>query len=148
MSSDGTSTTVMSINATKYNKPHNMVIFDDFQITVGHPVFMNGDWYRPDELFNPVITYVTTLYNFYCQPNHFLVVGREQPIIVTSLGGYCPRIAKNDPYSDIIYGSGYGTEQAKRYEWLLRLSERIPNEDVERETIKYWEGVASGIEVV
>jgi hypothetical protein len=50
----------------------------------------------------------------------------------------CVRIAERDPYTDILFGSGYGTERAKRYEWLLTLKERIPDEDVEMETDKYW----------
>jgi hypothetical protein len=51
------------------------------------------------------------------------------------------RIAERDPYTDILYGSGYGTERAKRYEWLLTLNERIPDDTVETETEKYWERV-------
>jgi hypothetical protein len=49
------------------------------------------------------------------------------------------RIAQIDPTTDILYGSGYGTQAAVRYSWLLNLKERIPDEDVERETDKYWE---------
>jgi hypothetical protein len=36
--------------------------------------------------------------------------------------------------------SGYRSEKAKRYKWLLSLKERILN-DVERETNKYWERI-------
>jgi hypothetical protein len=49
------------------------------------------------------------------------------------------RFAEKDPYSDILFGSGYGTEKALRYEWLLSLKERIPDEEVEERTNQYWE---------
>jgi hypothetical protein len=49
------------------------------------------------------------------------------------------RLARLDPVSDALYGSGYGTDKAQRYSWLLALKERIPDELVEEETDKYWQ---------
>lgn len=43
-----------------------------------------------------------------------------------------------DPVTDILYGSGYQSEKAIRYAWVLGLKERIPNEEVERRTEEYW----------
>jgi len=137
---DGEETTVMAVKTTAHYCERNMVDMGDYLITVGHPILVQGDWYRPDELFPVVRRYVTRVYNFYCEPHHFLIVGIENPTTVSSLGGYCPRIAQLDPYTDYIYGSGYGTALARRYEWLLSLKERIPNERVEEETEKYWAG--------
>lgn len=37
-----------------------------------------------------------------------------------------------------IIFSGYGSELSKRYEWLLTIEKRIPDEKVEEETDKYW----------
>ena len=34
-----------------------------------------------------------------------------------------------DPYTDALYGTGYGTERALRCFPLLTLKERIPNEE-------------------
>jgi len=138
MSENGEPTTVKLIKKTVYNTVQNMVQLEDFQITLGHPIFINGEWYRPDEIYPVTPIYVTTLFNFYCEPHHYLVVGQKKQYTVSSLGGYCQRITINDPYSDILFGSGYGTEKAKRYEWLLSLPHRIPNEIVEAETNKYW----------
>jgi hypothetical protein len=61
-------------------------------ISLGHPIYYNDDWYRPDELFPVENIFTTTVYNFHCLPHHFLKVGKnENTTIVSSLGGYCPR---------------------------------------------------------
>jgi len=106
-----------------------MVDMGDFYITGGHPILVDGEWYRPDELFPVLEVWVDVLYNFYAEPDHFLVVG-EKKVVCSSLGGYCPRIAERDPYSDILYGRGYGSQEAEKYSWLLELSERIPDSEV------------------
>ena len=41
------------------------------------------------------------LYNFYCEPNHEILIGANRDIS-TTLGGYCPRIAENDKYTGMI----------------------------------------------
>lgn len=138
MTPKGTPTTVKLVKSTTHDCDKKVVDMGDYLITLGHPIFVEGEWYRPDELYPVVTRPVTTLYNFYCEPEHELMVGLESPTIVSSLGHYIKRIADRDPYTDILFGSGYGTELAKRYEWLLTLKDRIPNEDVERETDKYW----------
>eukprot|EP01124_Arcella_intermedia_P016661 TRINITY_DN23266_c0_g1_i1.p2 TRINITY_DN23266_c0_g1~~TRINITY_DN23266_c0_g1_i1.p2 ORF type:complete len:158 (-),score=24.58 TRINITY_DN23266_c0_g1_i1:8-421(-) len=101
----------------------------DFYITRGHPVLHCGDWYRPDELFPVTTALVDTLYNFYAEPEHFLVVGAA-PWVCSSLGGYCPRLAEMDPFTDVLYGRGYGSKEAEHYKWLLALTKRIPDNEV------------------
>jgi len=125
----GGPTTVRRVKETIINNMHKMVRLSDFWITRGHPVFMNGEWYRPDEMFPLAEVYIDTLYNFFAEPEHFLVVGEDQ-ITCSSLGGYCPRLAAIDPFSDILYGRGYGSIQAENYRWLLSLKERIPDSQV------------------
>jgi len=137
LSAERTPTVVIELKETVYNTTQDLIQLDDFWITKGHPIFLNSDWYRPDELFPPKEKYVDSLFNIFAYPSHNILVGRKQ-FICTSLGGFCLRIAQMDPYTDIIYGSGYGTPLAKRYSWLLSIEKRIPNDQVEAETDKYW----------
>lgn len=136
---NGKPTTVKFIKTTEVHGLMNIVPLDGFQVTAGHPVYSEDEWYRPDELFLTEKQHVGILYNFYCEPEHFLMVqGDTQQWQFSSLGGYCPRIAQIDPYSDILWGRGWGTPQAERYQWLLGNAKRIPNHLVERETDLFW----------
>jgi hypothetical protein len=132
-------TVVSKIKVTHYFRMMPMVVLEDFQITRGHPIFLNRDWFRPDEIFPLSEVWVSTLYNIYAEPFHEIIVGSQKKYICTSLGGKCPRITQKDPYADILFGSGYGSMEAKKYKWLLTLTDRIPDESVEEETKKYWE---------
>jgi len=134
-------TTIVHMKTSIHNAFIPMVPLDDFLITPGHPIFMNTDWYRPDELFPRADCYIDTLYNIYAQPFHEIIVGEQTPYVCSSLGGITPRLQVLDPYTDILFGSGYGTDLAKRYEWLLELPKRIPDHLVEQETEKYWKNV-------
>jgi len=130
LSANGVPSSVVRVKTTQIEDKHMMVQLGDFFITRGHPIFVDGEWYRPDELFPTCIVWIDTLYNFFVEPDHFIVVGEELPYVCSSLGGYCPRLAKMDPYSDILYGRGYGTKEAEQYSWLLSLKERIPYDQV------------------
>lgn len=115
MDANGRPTIVHKIKITPMHKVMPIVAMEDFDITVGHPIlFPDGEWYRPDEKFTPTKKFVSLLYNFYCKPSHFLVVGRTREFVCSSLGGYCPRIARNDVYTDILFGRGYNTAIAAR----------------------------------
>lgn len=138
MSANGKSTTVKHVKTTKIFGSYNMVQFEDFLITPGHPMLSEGEWYRPDELYQPQKHSIDILYNLYCEPYHEIIAGKEKEYTFSSLGGYCPRIAEKDPYTDFIYGRGWGTELARRYEWLLNLERRVPDNLVEPLTILYW----------
>ena len=35
---------------------------------IGHPIYYENEWYRPDEIFQTKKTYIDILYNFHCQP--------------------------------------------------------------------------------
>jgi len=130
MSGTGRPTTVKRIKETQIFGNYKMVQLGDFWITRGHPIYVNNEWYRPDEIYPITEVFIDTLYNFYAEPEHFLVVGEEEQFTCSSLGGYCPRLAEIDPYSDILYGRGYGSKQAESYRWLLYLKERIPDSEV------------------
>jgi hypothetical protein len=146
LSANGIPTEVKRIKRTEINSMYNMVQLGDFWITRGHPIFVNGDWYRPDELYPVKPTYIDTLYNFYAEPDHFLLVGENNPVTCSSLGGYCPRLAEIDPFTDIIYGRGYGSRQAEQYSWLLSLKERIPDDQVVPKEPKFYETLIPGRE--
>lgn len=137
MSASGFPTIVKQVLQTKKTCLVPMVKIDEFYITPGHPVFKDDEWYRPDELFPVEHVWINTLYNFHCQPHHEIIVGTSN-WICTSPGGYCPRLAELDPYSDRLFGRGYGTTAAAKYAWLLGNPTRIPNHMVEIETEKYW----------
>lgn len=137
LAANGLPTTVQEVQTTIVNDYRPMVAIGDFYITPGHPVMYQDQWIRPDQLYPKESMYITTLYNFYCTPHHALVIGRSK-WICSSLGNYCPGLAEIDPLSDILYGSGYGTEKAKRYEWLLSRAEQVPIKDLEAETDAYW----------
>jgi len=138
MSLNNNPTEVKFIKTTEIFGSYKMVKMSDHSVTIGHPLFYNGDWFRPDEIFPVNSCVVGILYNLYCEPYHEVIIGQKEEIIYTSLGGNCPRIAKIDPYTDIIYGTGYKTERAKRYKWLLSNETRIPNDQVEEATDNYW----------
>lgn len=83
-----------------------------------------------------------------------MLVGKALPFICGCLGGYYPRyvlcqrqaltrhrLAVLDPITDAIYGSGYMTERAVKYAWVLGLKERIPTEEVERRTELFWQNM-------
>jgi hypothetical protein len=89
MSEDGTPTICRKIKTTEVHGDHPMVQLADFYITKGHPIFVDGDWYRPDEKYQLTNVYIDILYNFYCQESHFLLVGQQQQFICSSLGGMC-----------------------------------------------------------
>jgi len=126
----GISSAVIRVKTTEINDLYKMCKIGDFYITRGHPIFMNGDWFRPDELFPISEIWIDTLYNFYVEQEHFILVGESETITCSSLGGYCPRIAEKDPYTDLLYGRGYGTKEAEKYQWLLTLKERIPESEI------------------
>jgi len=130
LSASGAPTTVKRIKETHINGPYKMVQLGDFWISRGHPIYVNDEWYRPDEIYPLSEVFIDTLYNFYAEPEHFLVVGEEEPFTCSSLGGYCPRPAVMDPINDIMYGRGYGSKQAESYRWLLYFKERIPDDQV------------------
>jgi hypothetical protein len=139
-------TEVKRVKKTEIHGLYKMVKMNDFWITRGHPIYVNGDWYRPDELYPLEEVYIDTLYNFYAEPEQFIVVGEVEPVTCSSLGGYCPRLATLDPLSDIIYGRGYGSKQAESYSWLLQLTERIPDHLVVPKEPVYYEALIPGRE--
>eukprot|EP01124_Arcella_intermedia_P001555 TRINITY_DN10854_c0_g1_i2.p1 TRINITY_DN10854_c0_g1~~TRINITY_DN10854_c0_g1_i2.p1 ORF type:complete len:341 (-),score=80.83 TRINITY_DN10854_c0_g1_i2:13-1035(-) len=125
----GNPTVVKRIKETVIQGIYKVVDMGDFLITRGHPVLVDGEWYRPDEVYPVCESYVDVLYNLYAEPEHFVVVGRER-VVCSSLGGYCPRLAELDPVTDVLYGRGYGSKEAEEYRWLLGLKERIPDSQV------------------
>eukprot|EP01124_Arcella_intermedia_P017147 TRINITY_DN2386_c0_g1_i1.p1 TRINITY_DN2386_c0_g1~~TRINITY_DN2386_c0_g1_i1.p1 ORF type:complete len:344 (-),score=94.25 TRINITY_DN2386_c0_g1_i1:116-1147(-) len=129
LGASGQPTVVKRVKETVINGNYKVVDMGDFLITRGHPVFVQKEWYRPDELYPVTEAFVDVLYNFYAEPEHFLVVGSER-VICSSLGGYCPRLAEMDPFTDVLYGRGYGSYEAENYKWLLKLKERIPDDQV------------------
>jgi len=145
-SPSGQPTEVQRIKVTPIHDHYPMVRLGDFWITRGHPIWMNGDWYRPDELYPVEEVYIDILYNFYAEPDHFIVVGENNPVTCSSLGGYCPRLAGLDPFTDIIYGRGYGSKQAEQYSWLLSLKQRIPDHLVVPKEPSFYETLIPGRE--
>jgi len=145
-SSTGGPTEVKRIKVTPIYDLYKMIRLDDFWITRGHPIWENGDWYRPDEIYPLEEVYIDILYNFYCEPEHFIIVGENNPVTCSSLGGYCPRLAELDPFTDIIYGRGYGSKQAEQYSWLLSLKERIPDHLVVPKEPDFYETLIPGRE--
>eukprot|EP01124_Arcella_intermedia_P026721 TRINITY_DN5097_c0_g2_i1.p1 TRINITY_DN5097_c0_g2~~TRINITY_DN5097_c0_g2_i1.p1 ORF type:complete len:153 (-),score=48.82 TRINITY_DN5097_c0_g2_i1:111-539(-) len=101
----------------------------DFVITRGHPVYLDNEWYRPDELFPVSHLYVEELFNLYAEPEHDLVIGRNK-VVCSSLGGYCPRLAEKNIVSDVVYGRGYGSYEAEHYWWIQAQQEKVPMDKI------------------
>eukprot|EP01126_Amoeba_proteus_P005456 TRINITY_DN11836_c0_g1_i4.p1 TRINITY_DN11836_c0_g1~~TRINITY_DN11836_c0_g1_i4.p1 ORF type:complete len:689 (+),score=66.31 TRINITY_DN11836_c0_g1_i4:58-2124(+) len=85
----------------------NMVKFSDFWITRGHPIHVNGDWYRPDELSHAQPRFVPALlgiFNLVLEEEHTVIVGSHE-IVCCTLGKYCgERLEKLHPGQNRRYG--------------------------------------------
>jgi hypothetical protein len=86
MAANGSMTKVQKIKTTSIYSKSKMIELEDFDITIGHPIYHEGDWYRPDEIYEPVVKYIGVLYNYHCQPSQSIIVGREKEYICSSLG--------------------------------------------------------------
>lgn len=54
MSANNTKETILSIESSRDSRIKKMVRLGDFWITRGHPIFIKGEWFRPDELYPTV----------------------------------------------------------------------------------------------
>jgi len=83
-----------------------MVRLSDFWITRGHPVFFNGEWWRPDELGPTFARDVEPggIINFVLEDEHTVLVG-DYELVCCTLGKYCgERLEKLFPDQNILYG--------------------------------------------
>jgi len=79
-----------------------MVDYQGMSITQGHPMYINGDWYRPDELFTVDHRYVEEIYNFVLDGEHAFVVNN---VICCTVGRDCgQRLRLKCPHQDKKYG--------------------------------------------
>jgi len=87
----------------------NMVWMDSFWITRGHPILIEGDWKRPDEIYPKFEERYSQVVNFMLDEGHTVVVGDEVEYVCCTLGKYTgDRLARLYPenhqkyYLDII----------------------------------------------
>jgi len=86
----------------------HMVKLGDFWITRGHPIFVNENWYRPDELFPTEKCIVTSLVNFVLDGEHTVIVGQRKEFVCCTMGKYCgERLERLFPEQNDLYGKEF-----------------------------------------
>lgn len=106
----GKSNRVQQVVVTAWNNKKAMVdLGDGMFITRGHPIFVNGTWLRPDELFATTTLLVNNLYNFILEDEHVIIVGsQENQTTCSTLGKYCgDRLASLYPEHCHLFGPDF-----------------------------------------
>jgi len=120
MGGNGKAYKVLKVMLMKEKCEKLMVNLSNFWITRGHPVLLNGDWYRPDEICKSKLMSVEHgLINFFLEGDeHTVIVGGEDEksmygcdkseIVCCTLGRYCgARLAALYPHHNEMFHLDY-----------------------------------------
>lgn len=107
--SSGTTPRGQQQGEEKFTK--KMVRIKDFWITRGHPFLHDGEWTRPDEIYNTVdidIRDIGGIYNFVLEGDEHTVLVGDEATVCCTLGKYCgDRLNKLYPQQNQAYGTQF-----------------------------------------
>lgn len=104
---EGKSNRILEVVVTRWNKEKVMVDISGMKVTRGHPILVDDEWYRPDEIFRTEqLAFVENLYNFILDDEHLVIIGSEgKETVCSTLGRFCgERLAALYPNHLSLFG--------------------------------------------